>query len=259
LIAHPPLLFKEGNAVGRLQFIHIFIDRAFSSRNFMGIRAIDPALLDAMRRDWDARARENAKHYVATSRKSWDDDNFFRSGAEEVRELVEKQSADICKHRSPAQMRILEIGCGAGRMTLALSRIFGRVDAVDISPEMIAQARVALRECPNVHIQMNNGADLSMFPDNSFNFAISAIVFQHIPKQAIIENYISETWRVLRPGSLFKFQLQGCPIAEKLANTWVGVGFTEKQMRKIAARSGFEITQSTGAGTQYYWLTFAKP
>ena len=143
-------------------------------------------------------------------------------------------------------------------MTLALSRIFGRVDAVDISPVMIAQASVALAARPNVHLYVNNGSDLSMFSDETFDFAISAIVFQHIPKQAIVENYIKETWRVLRVGSLFKFQLQGCPIAEKHANTWVGVGFNEKQMQKIAVLSGFEITESSGAGTQYYWLTFAK-
>ena len=224
----------------------------------MAVLPIDPALLENMRRDWDARAKENAKHYVATSRKSWDDEEFFRSGTEEIRELVEKRTADICKGRSAAEMRILEIGCGAGRMTLALSRIFGRVDAVDISPEMIAQAQRALSACANVHLHVNNGTDLSIFPDNSFDFAISAIVFQHIPRQAIVENYIAEAWRVLRPRSLFKFQLQGCPIAEKLANTWVGVGFSEKQMKRIASRSGFEIVESTGAGTQYYWLTFAK-
>ena len=219
---------------------------------------IDPVLLDGMRRDWDARAKENAKHYVATSRKSWDDDDFFRSGADEIRELVEKRTADICKTRSASEMRILEIGCGTGRMTRALSRIFGRVDAVDISPEMIAHAKIALQECTNVHLYVNNGTDLSIFPDGSFDFAISAVVFQHIPRQAIIENYIHEASRVLRSGSLFKFQIQGVSIAEHLANTWVGVGFSEKQIRKIAVRSGFDIAESSGAGTQYYWLTFAK-
>src|SRR5260370_36562151 len=111
----------------------------------MGILPIDPALLDSMRQDWDACARENAKHYVSTSRTTWNDDDFFRSGTEEVRELVEKHCADICRGHAPAQMRILEIGCGAGRMTVALSRIFGRVDAVDISPEMIGQAGIARR------------------------------------------------------------------------------------------------------------------
>ncbi len=218
----------------------------------------DPALLESMRQDWDARARENAKHYVATSRDNWNSGEFLREGAEQVHELVEKHSAEICNGRAPSDMRILEIGCGIGRMTMALSRIFGAVDAVDISPEMIAQARIILGGRTNVQLHVNNGADLSMFTGSSFDFAISIIVFQHIPKRAIIENYIKETWRVLRPASLFKFQVQGCAIPENLANTWVGVGFSETDIRQIAAQTGFEIRESSGAGTQYYWLTFAK-
>jgi len=220
---------------------------------------IDPALLEQMRREWDARARENARHYVATARQQWSDDEFFRSGAEEVRGLVEDCLADICNARHPAQMRALEIGCGAGRMTLPLSRLFGHVDAVDVSAEMIEQAREAIRECPNVEVHLNNGADLSMFPNEHFDFAISAVVFQHIPRRAIVESYIRETHRVLRPQSIFKFQVQGFPISEAQADTWVGVGFTEEQMQTIAAGAGFQIKASYGAGTQYYWLTFVKP
>ena len=220
--------------------------------------SIDPSTLQTMRQDWDGRAKENAKHYVATSRENWNSDEFLREGAEQVHELVEKHSAEICNGRAPSDMRILEIGCGIGRMTMALSRFFGAVDAVDISQEMIAQARLILAERTNVQLHVNNGADLSIFADSSFDFAISIIVFQHIPRRAIIENYIRETWRVLRPSSLFKFQVQGCAIPEHLANTWVGVGFSEAEMQEIAARTGFEITESSGAGTQYYWLTFAK-
>jgi ubiquinone/menaquinone biosynthesis C-methylase UbiE len=156
-------------------------------------------------------------------------------------------------------MTILEIGCGAGRMTLPLSRIFGHVDAVDISPEMIASARASLRDHPNVGFHVNNGADLSMFPRKRFDFALSAIVFQHIPKRALVENYIRETWRVLRPGSLFKFQVQGYPIKEEDADTWVCVGFSEVEMRAIAKRAGFQVIESSGSGTQYYWLSFWKP
>lgn len=219
---------------------------------------IDPSTLRTMRRDWDARARENAKHYVATSRENWNSDEFLREGAEQVHELVEKHVAEICNGRAPSDMRVLEIGCGIGRMTMALSRIFGAVDAVDISPEMIAQARIILAGRPNVQLHVNNGADLSMFADSSFDFAISIIVFQHIPKRAIVENYIKETWRVLRTASLFKFQVQGSAIPEHLANTWVGVGFSEPDIRQIAAETRFEIRESSGAGTQYYWLTFAK-
>jgi SAM-dependent methyltransferase len=219
---------------------------------------IDPDILASMRRDWDARAKANARHYVATGRSEWNDEDFFASGAAEVHEIVQRDFAAICRDRSPADMRILEIGCGAGRMTLALSRLFGQVDAVDVSPEMIDQALTALHGCPNVRLHVNSGADLAMFPNEHFHFAISVVVFQHIPKRAIIENYIKETSRVLCSGSLFRFQLQGHPIKEEEADTWVGVGFSEEQMRDIATRTGFQVVDSAGAGTQYYWLTLMK-
>ena len=221
-------------------------------------RMIDRSVLNSMRQDWDARAKTNARHFVATGRSEWNDEDFFATGAAEVHEIVEKDFAAISRGLPAADLHALEIGCGAGRMTRALSRLFGHVDAVDVSPEMIRQARKTLNQCDNVQLHVNNGADLAMFPDERFHFAISVVVFQHIPKRAIVENYIKETRRVLCPGSLFKFQLQGHPINEEEADTWVGVGFSEEQMRDIAARHGFHIKDSSGAGTQYYWLTFVK-
>jgi len=214
--------------------------------------------LTLMRRDWDRRAKENARHYVATLQEQWTDDEFFESGATWVRYHIESGLADICMGRPASEMRILEIGCGAGRMTLPLSKIFGEVNAVDISPEMIARAQEALRDRKNVHLQVNSGADLSLFPDEHFDFVFSAIVFQHIPSAAIIENYIKESWRVLRPGSVFKFQVQGLPIDESDLNTWVGVGFSPEQMSDIAQRCGFVVKKMEGEGTQEFWLTFLK-
>lgn len=217
------------------------------------------AVADQMRRDWNERAKKNARHYVATGRDDWSDDEFFRSGEAEVADIVLKDIGKICGARDASAMRVLEIGCGAGRMTAALGKIFGHVDAVDISIEMISQARDALSGRPNIQLHVNNGVDLSLFPDNSFDFALSAIVFQHIPRKAIVENYIRDTHRVLRPQSFFKFQVQGCPIPENQADTWVGAGFTESEMADCASRCSFEIKSSDGAGTQYYWLTFLKP
>ncbi len=219
----------------------------------------DQYVLYSIRRDWDERARKNARYYVATAQEDWTDEEFFRSGSAWVEEHVMPFIVDICNQRPLHEMRVLEIGCGAGRMTQPLSKVFGRVDAVDVSSEMIAQARSVLHTCENVEFHVNNGADLSMFANDQFNFAISAIVFQHIPKKAIVENYIRETWRVLRPGSIFKFQVQGCLIDEKRADTWVGVGFSEEEMQRFAARYGFQIKASFGVGSQYYWLTFLKP
>ena len=215
-------------------------------------------LPERMRREWDERARENARYYVATMKKEWTDEEFFRSGETHVQEQILNDMINICQGKDPAAMRVLEVGCGAGRVTRALARIFGRVDGVDVSGEMVAKAREALRDFPGVQIYQNNGVDLAMFGGEEFDFAFSSIVFQHIPSKAVIENYVREVHRVLKPGALFKFQVQGVPSDERHCDTWLGVGFSEQEMREMAARCRFEMRYGHDAGTQYFWLWFFK-
>jgi SAM-dependent methyltransferase len=215
--------------------------------------------LENMRRDWDARARENARHYVATGRDQWTDDDFFASGEKAVAEEILTDMINICQGKDPASMRVLEIGCGAGRLTRALSNLFGEVHAVDISKEMVAQARHALADRPNAHVYQNNGCDLSVVPPLEFDFAFSAIVFQHIPSQDIIENYVREVHRLLRPGALFKFGVQGdTRIQPPPDETWLGVSFSDTEAVAMAHRCGFEPRYRHGAETQYFYLWFFK-
>jgi SAM-dependent methyltransferase len=216
--------------------------------------------LRKMRRDWDARARENARHYVATSRSDWSDEEFFRSGERVVAEEIFTDMTNVCQGRWPKRMTVLEIGCGAGRITRALSDVFGQVHAVDVSGEMIRQARKALADRPNVHLYQNNGADLSVLPAGvQFDFAFSCIVFQHIPSREIIANYVREVHRVLRPGALFKFQVQGDPrVQADPEDTWLGVSFTDEEAVRMAEECSFEPRHRHGAGDQYFWLWYFK-
>ena len=224
-------------------------------------RFVEPRskITEQMRKDWDHRARENARHYVATGKSDWSDEDFFESGRRSIRQDVTPDLPVICADRDPSQMKILEIGCGAGRMTRGFSEIFGFVDAVDISSEMVAAARTALSDRTNVRFHVTDGSSLSLFEANSFDFIFSTIVFQHIPRKWIVRNYIRHAFRVLRPNRVFKFQVQGVPISDAEAGTWVGVGFTRKEMQTIADEDGFRILSTTGEGTQYFWLTFVKP
>src|SRR5215467_10116917 len=93
--------------------------------------------LSRMRRDWDKRALENARHYVVTGQNDWSDEEFYRSGQVTLQEEVLNDMENICQGKNPKQMRILEIGCGAGRVTRAFAELFGEVWAVDISNEMV--------------------------------------------------------------------------------------------------------------------------
>jgi len=217
-------------------------------------------VLDKMRRDWDDRARENARFYVNTERTDWTDQAFFASGRQTVAEEILTDMTNICQGKDPRQMRVLEIGCGAGRVTFALAELFGEVHAVDVSGEMVAQAQEALRRFPHAHVYLNNGMDLSAVPpDREFDFAFSTIVFQHIPERSVIESYVREVHRLLRPGALFKFQVQGDFTMETdPEDTWLGVPFSEGDAREMAERCGFEARYMYGAGGQYFWLWFFK-
>jgi cyclopropane fatty-acyl-phospholipid synthase-like methyltransferase len=215
--------------------------------------------LARMRADWDARARENARFYVATGKSEWSDEEFFRSGEQTVAEEILTDMTNICQGRDPVQMRVLEIGCGAGRVTRALAKLFGEVHAVDVSGEMVEQAQRALAPYPKASVYQNNGKDLSVIPAHEFDFAFSSIVFQHIPSREVIYSYVGEVHRLLRPGALFKFQVQGDTSVETTPDdTWLGVPFSEQQAREMAETCGFELRYSHGAGDQYFWLWFFK-
>jgi SAM-dependent methyltransferase len=217
-------------------------------------------ILEKMRQDWDLRARENARYYVATGKTDWTDEEFFSSGETAVREQIGNDMINVCQGKDPSEMRVLEIGCGAGRITRALSKLFGEVHGIDVSGEMVARAKEALRDRPNAHVYQNNGTDLSVIPSGlEFDFAFSMIVFQHIPSRDVIENYVREVHRLLRPGALFKFQVQGnTDVKSAPDDTWLGVSFTEQQSIEMAYRCGFEPRYRYGAGDQYFWLWYFK-
>ena len=212
-----------------------------------------------MREEWDQRARENARYYVNTERSDWTDDEFFRSGERTVMEQILNDMTNICQGVWPRKMRILEIGCGAGRVTRALAQVFGEVHAVDVSGEMVKLARQALAGMPNAFVYQNNGRDLSVVEGRQFDFAFSTIVFQHIPSREVIENYVHEVGRLLRPGALFKFQVQGdATIETSESDTWLGMPFSDEQAVAMAERCGFEPRYRHGAGEQYFWLWYFK-
>jgi len=213
-----------------------------------------------MERDWDSRAREAPEYYIASARREWRADEFFRSGEINVEDEILPDGNLICRGKEFSQMRVLEIGCGAGRMTRALAAVFHEVHAVDISSEMIALAKRNLSGLRNVVLYKNNGADLFELPSRCYDFAFSFIVFQHIPVFGVIESYVREVYRCLKPGAVFKFQVQGASGIESAGDdTWVGVPVSLADAQALAARCGFQLVASTGEGTQYFWLWFLKP
>jgi SAM-dependent methyltransferase len=161
-----------------------------------------------MQRFWEEGARKHAYFCVASGAQylgeSVDLDSYFGSGERAVLGLMGLINWDPAPNS-----RLIEIGCGTGRETRTLARLFGSVDAIDISETMIARARKDLGNVGNIRLHVCNGTDLSGFADSSFDYAFSELVFRHIPERAIIQNYLVETARVLTPGGRFAYQYNG--------------------------------------------------
>jgi ubiquinone/menaquinone biosynthesis C-methylase UbiE len=232
-----------------------------------------PASTEAMRRFWDDKARENAMWFVSSKLDyaDTDADAFWRSGDEVV-----DRSLGMFGLSFNGSERVLDIGCGVGRLTRALSTRAASVVGIDVSDEMVKQAREAVADLGNVDIQLGNGTDLAGLPDSSFDAAFSFVVFQHIPDPAVTCTYVREIGRVLRPGGWAVFQVSEAPeihrvetwrhvhtmrrrVQEKLGRAprgtlepqWLGSAVPRADLLAALNDGGLELRKTVGDGTQY--------
>src|SRR5579863_3083033 len=103
-----------------------------------------------MRADWNERARRDANYFVAFGRREQEDAEFFSTAADVVRDL-ETELKRLPPDLPVAARRALEIGCGPGRLMRPMSRNFGEIHGIDVSDEMIAQARIRLQDIPHAY------------------------------------------------------------------------------------------------------------
>jgi ubiquinone/menaquinone biosynthesis C-methylase UbiE len=247
---------------------------------------------DLMRKDWDERARKDAFHYIASWRKDWNPDTFFQSGEEDYQRLV----APVLQRLGwePQGKTMLELGCGAGRMTRSFAEHFSRVYAFDISSEMLGHAKALFSEAYHVDWILGNGKDLAGMGDESVDFAFSYIVLQHMPEPAFAYGYIREMLRVLKPGGLFLFQYNSVPqmtmnwkgrlawsvvdfpwalgfrqvsrgVASLLGlppdiagKSWRGASLGVQTVRDVVKSAGAEVKEMTGEKTPMTWCRGLK-
>jgi SAM-dependent methyltransferase len=231
------------------------------------------ASTEAMRAYWDSKARENAMFYIHSELDFRDPDaaEFWQSGAHNLDATLgpfDRQFAGT--------ERVLEIGCGMGRITRAIAGRAASVVGVDVSDEMVKRAREALADVANVQIELGNGQDLSAFADAEFDACYSFIVFQHIPDPAVTCGYIAEIGRVLRPGGWAVFQISDqASIHERSSYTrglqlrrrasrllrrgprgclepqWLGSAVPRADLMAALERGGLDLLGTVGDGTQF--------
>lgn len=138
--------------------------------------------------------------------------------------------------------RLLDIGCGVGRMEYALCRKVQSCTGVDISASMVRLAKRYVNQ-NNVCFAVTNGKDLKVFKNNNFNLVISILVFQHVPRK-IFTNYLKESFRVLDyKGKLF-FQIptdeSGVQKDPAKNHPWALRYYQTEKLQKTLGKIGFK-------------------
>ena len=225
-----------------------------------------------MRDFWDARAKEDAFHFV-DNREPYghaDEERFWLAGERDLDTLLTTLELAV-----RPEDRVLDLGCGVGRLTRVLARRATHVTAVDVSPEMLARAQELNPALENVEGVLGDGESLAGVEDGSHDAVVSHVVLQHIPSVKVQLGYVEEFGRVLRPGGWAAFGLSTDPRVHERrpradrsrrgflkalvgqapsgqdAPEWLGSHVPLDALGAVAQQSGLELEHIEGSGTQF--------
>ena len=158
--------------------------------------------------------------------------------------------------------RCLEIGCGRGIGTEIVLERFGAgaVDAFDLDPDMVEQARARLGGDPRVRLWVGDATAIDA-PDDSYDAVFDFGIVHHVPDW---RDALGEVHRVLRPGGRFYAEevlarfihhplwrrLLDHPMDDRFDSAGFARGLEERGFRMVASRELFG---------QFGWFVADKP
>ena len=165
----------------------------------------------------------------------WDKADFYSTGQRWVDELMQQvHDASILSQFD----RVMDFGCGPGRLTRYLASYFEDCVGIDISQSMIELARIENLTYANCQFVYNTQPNLKRWLSNSFDMVVSQMTLQHMSTPAQIEAFITEFLRVVKPDGLIVFQLPE-RVSWFQPETWVfkgllGLGFSPQWLYQQA-------------------------
>ena len=136
--------------------------------------------------------------HISFLEKLWGDGYMSPGGKKEINRLL--NGLDL------TEKKILDIGCGAGGITVSLVKDYGakEVIGVDVEEDVVNSAIkrvVKNRLKDNIEILLIGKSNLP-FEDNCFDIVFSKDSFVHIPDK---EKIFTQVFKVLKPGGFFVF------------------------------------------------------
>jgi 2-polyprenyl-3-methyl-5-hydroxy-6-metoxy-1,4-benzoquinol methylase len=177
-------------------------------------------------------------------------EKFFTTGSESPEYFI--KTAERCGINIGEYKDCFELGCGVGRVTIWLARLFNQIYAMDISVAHLKIAKEAAREAGhnNIdYIKFDNAESIDKLP--SFDVFISFIVLQHNPPPVtalLLEKILNK----IRPNGIAYFQCQtyihnySFSVAEYMKYIASGLNEQSWEMHCVPQSVIFEIFQKCG-------------
>jgi SAM-dependent methyltransferase len=132
----------------------------------------------------------------------WTQEEFLALGASDFEDILRHW-----RHFGLVPGTCVEIGCGAGRMTAQLVKVFNTVVALDVSTDQVELARRLLGTKASAVRFYQVHSNTIPLPDSSCTGMFSSHVFQHFSAFAGVVRYLRETFRVLIPSGTVCFHV----------------------------------------------------
>ena len=109
-------------------------------------------------------------------------------------------------HRYAAKgSKILEVGAGTGRYSIALAKEGMDVTAVELLEGNLAVLRENSRGIANIRSYQGDATDLALFADDTFDVTLSLGPMYHLYEADEVNRAIDEAIRVTKPGGVILF------------------------------------------------------
>jgi SAM-dependent methyltransferase len=186
----------------------------------------------------------------------WTAEEFYALGLSDWQDFRKHLEAyGVLNHET-----LLEVGCGAGRLTKHMASGYTRVVGVDVSTGMLETARRHIDDS-RIEFRLGNGLALPV-GDGSVDVVVSTHVFQHFDSVTIARENFAEIARVLRPGgvTLVHVPMYGFPPSRLTPLTEVlygAVGRVEDARARARRRRGVPLMRRLDLSWQ--WLLEELP
>jgi SAM-dependent methyltransferase len=125
---------------------------------------------------------------------AWRSNNYVREYRRSTLDVSE--AVLLARHREALRGATLEIGCGAGRVTRVLAGLTEDLQAIDVSPRMVAACEAAV---PDARVTLGDLRDLSAFGDGAMSAVVAFGNVIDVLDDDSRRGALREFRRVLRP------------------------------------------------------------